>query len=76
MLTEFQAELLKHRNKTEKDNPELSINEKFTQFADYIREHGKEYFVKDHSNQKNNKEWFTQEIKEMVDKNTEAYVQW
>jgi hypothetical protein len=76
VLAGFQAELLKHRNNTEKDSKELSVNEKFTQFVDYIRESGEEHFAKDQKYQKNTKEWFTQEIADIVDKKAKAYVQW
>ncbi|CAF4311483.1 unnamed protein product [Rotaria sp. Silwood2] len=76
VVAEFQAELKKHRNNTQKNNKDLSVNEKFTQFTDYIREHSKEYFVKDQRYQKNTKEWFTQEIADIVDKKAKAYVQW
>ncbi|CAF5081306.1 unnamed protein product, partial [Rotaria magnacalcarata] len=43
---------------------------------DYIREHSKEYFIKDQKYQKNTKEWFTHEIADIVDKKAKAYVQW
>jgi hypothetical protein len=52
------------------------VKKKFTQFTDCVREHNKEYFAKDQKHQKNTKEWFTQEIAEIVDKKAKAYVQW
>ncbi|CAF2235543.1 unnamed protein product [Rotaria magnacalcarata] len=76
LVAEFQTELLKHRNNTQENNRDLFVNEKFTQFADYIREHSKEYFIKDQKYQKNTKEWFTHEIADIVDKKAKAYVQW
>ncbi|CAF4980960.1 unnamed protein product, partial [Rotaria magnacalcarata] len=76
LVAEFQTELLKHRNNTQENNRDLSVNEKFTQFADYIREHSKEYFIKDQKYQKNTKEWFKYEIADIVDKKAKAYVQW
>ncbi len=54
----------------------LSVNEKFTKFGDYIREHGKHYFGEDQGYQNNTKEWFTLYIKDIVDKKANAYVQW
>ena len=68
VVAEFQAELLKHRNSTVEGNKDLSVEEKFTQFTDYVRKHSKEYFAKARKYQKNTKEWFTQEIAEIVDK--------
>ncbi|CAF5024002.1 unnamed protein product, partial [Rotaria magnacalcarata] len=76
LVAEFQTELLKHRNNTQENNRDLSVNEKFTQFADYIHEHSKEYFIKDQKYQKNTKEWFTHEIADIVDKKAKAYLQW
>ena len=76
VVAEFQAELLKHRNNTVEGNENLSVKEKFTQFTDYMREHSKEYFAKNQKYQKNTKEWFTNEIAEIVDKKAKAYVQW
>jgi hypothetical protein len=55
---------------------ELSVNEKFTNFIDYIREHGNNYFGKDGGNQNSAKEWFTVEIMDIVDKKAKAYVAW
>ncbi len=76
VLAEFQAELAQHRNITEKDDKKLSVNEKFTQFTEYIRGHGTVCFGKDQDYQDNMKEWFTQEIKEVVNKKADAYIQW
>jgi hypothetical protein len=75
VLATFQAELTKYRENTKKDEMKLSVNEKFTKFADYIREHGKQYFGEDQGNQ-NKKEWFTPYIKDIVDRKAKAYVQW
>ena len=46
-LAGFQVELLKHRNNTENDSKGSSVNEKFRQFVDYVRESGKKHFAKD-----------------------------
>ncbi|CAF3565234.1 unnamed protein product [Rotaria sp. Silwood1] len=54
----------------------LSVNEKFTEFVDYVHEQGKEYFGKDQGCRNSTKEWFTQEIADIVDKKAKAYVQW
>jgi len=76
VLAGFQVELAKHRDNIGKDNTKLSVNEKFTQLADYMREYGKEYFEKDQSCQNNIKQWFTPQIMDIVERKAKAYVHW
>lgn len=76
VVAEFQAELLKYRNNTKKNSKDLPVNEKFTHFTGYLHEHSKKYFANGQKYQKNTKEWFTQEIAEIVNKKAKAYVEW
>ena len=76
MLAEFQVQLAKHREKTKQDDNILSVHEKFRNFANYIRKLGNDCSEKGQGYQNSTEEWFTPEIKDIVDKKAKAYVQW
>lgn len=59
MLAEFQAQLAKHRENIEKDTNALFVNEKFENFASYIRKHGNDYFGINEGYESSTREWFT-----------------
>ncbi|CAF3960540.1 unnamed protein product [Rotaria magnacalcarata] len=59
-----------------RDNKTLSVNEKFTNFVNSVLERGRHYFGNNKSIHKGGKEWFTPELKEIVDKKAKAYADW
>ncbi|CAF2946844.1 unnamed protein product [Rotaria sp. Silwood2] len=76
LLSAFQIELANEIKAIRRDNKTLSVNEKFTNFVNSVRERGRHYFGNNKSIHKGGKEWFTPELKEIVDKKAKAYVDW
>ena len=70
------VERKRHRQVLPSENENLSVNEKFGKFASCAREHGKQYFGYNNNFQTAHKEWFTSELKEIVDQKAKAYVDW
>ncbi|CAF4806298.1 unnamed protein product [Rotaria sp. Silwood1] len=76
LLSAFRIELANESKAIRGDNKTLSVNEKFTNFVNSVRERGRHYFGNNKSIHKGGKEWFTPELKEIVDKKAKAYVDW
>ncbi|CAF2214497.1 unnamed protein product [Rotaria magnacalcarata] len=76
LLSAFQIELANERKDIRRDNKTLSVNEKFTNFVNSVRERGRHYFGNDKNIHQGRKEWFTPELKEIIDKKAKAYVDW
>ena len=75
-ISAFKTEIKRHRQMLRRENENLSVNEKFRKFVGYVREHGKQYFGNKNRYKKTHKEWFTPELKEIVDQKAKAYVDW
>ncbi|CAF1408276.1 unnamed protein product [Didymodactylos carnosus] len=63
------------RKKNEVYDDEMTIDEKYSQFVEHVRELGTKYFQQE-NNAKKRKEWLTDEILDMVKKKSEAYLHW
>ena len=53
----------------------MTINQKYANFVDYVNKASNEIFTHDNSDKKRN-EWVTNEIMEIVDKKAKAFLQW
>ncbi|CAM4832623.1 unnamed protein product [Rotaria magnacalcarata] len=76
LVSAFQIDLANENKSIRRDNKTLSVNEKFTNFVNSVLERGRHYFGNNKSIHKGGKEWFTPELKEIVDKKAKAYVDW
>ena len=74
LISAFKIEIKRHRQVLRRENENLSVNEKFRKFASCVREHGKQYFGNNNNFKNTHKEWFTPELKEIVDQKAKAYV--
>ena len=67
----FQAELKNRSTASGSDN--MTINQKYANFVDYVNKTSNEIFTHDNSDKKR-KEWVTNEIMEIVDKKAKAFL--
>ncbi|CAF3436013.1 unnamed protein product [Rotaria sp. Silwood1] len=72
-VKEFQVELMNRPTASNSNN--MTINQKYANFVDYVNKASKKIFTHD-SNGKKRKEWVTNEIVEAVDKKAKAFLQW
>ncbi len=69
----FQTELINRPTPSTSTN--ANINQKYSEFVDYVNDISKKIFEVD-SNGKKQKEWLTNEIMETVDKKGQAFLDW
>ncbi len=54
----------------------ITINEKYSLFVEYLKENAEKHFKLTKNNNKNRKEWMTDEILQIVDQKSLAFIKW